>query len=104
MLLFINSTVVKGQDSTAYQWEVSGKKIQDKVYELTFTTTGSPKWQLYGPNEVISDVPAVELELADSSIQITKPFKEAGDNKAYKNPIFDNSEYLHETMICAKRD
>jgi len=49
MLLFINSTVVKGQDSTAYQWEVSGKKIQDKVYELTFTTTGNPKWQLPPP-------------------------------------------------------
>ncbi len=93
MLLFINSTVVKGQDSTAYQWEVSGKKIQDKVYELTFSTTGSPKWQLYGPNEVISDVPAVELELADSSIKITKPFKEAGDNKAFKNPIFDNASF-----------
>jgi len=93
MLLFINSTVVKAQDSTAYQWEVSGKKIQDKVYELTFTTTGSPKWQLYGANEVISDVPAVELELADSSIQIAKPYKEAGDNKTFKNPIFDNASF-----------
>ena len=93
MLLFINSTVVKGQDSTAYKWEVAGKKVQDKVYELTFTTTGSPKWQLYGANEVISDVPATELELADSSIQITKPFKETGDSKAFKNPIFDNVSF-----------
>ncbi|OQP47797.1 cytochrome C biogenesis protein [Niastella yeongjuensis] len=93
VLLFINSTVVKGQDSTAYQWEVSGKKVQDKVYELTFTTTGNPKWQLYGVNEVISDVPAAELELADSSIQITRPFKETGDNKAFKNPIFDNASF-----------
>ncbi|MFL5748145.1 MAG: protein-disulfide reductase DsbD family protein, partial [Niastella sp.] len=41
----------------------------------------------------ISDVPAVELELADSSIQITKPFKEAGDNKTFKNPIFDNASF-----------
>lgn len=92
-LLFINSTVVKGQDSSAYQWEVSGKKIQDKVYELTFTTTGNPKWQLYGANEVISDVPAVELELADSSIQLTKPFKETGDSKTFKNPVFDNASF-----------
>ena len=101
MLLFINSTVVKGQDSTAYQWEVSGKKIQDKVYELTFTTTGSPKWQLYGPNEVISDVPAVELELADSSIQITKPFKEAGDSKSFKNPVFDNASFKNSAPACS---
>ncbi|OQP61403.1 cytochrome C biogenesis protein [Niastella vici] len=92
-LFCISSTVVKGQDSTAYKWEVSGKKIKDKVYELTFATVGNGKWQLYGPNEVISDVPAVELELADSSIQITKPFKEAGDSKTFKNPVFDNAAF-----------
>ena len=93
IILLFNSNLVKGQDSTAFKWEVSGKKIQDKVYELTFTTPGNSNWQLYGANEVISDVPAVELELADSSIQITKPFKEAGDNKAFKNPIFDNASF-----------
>jgi cytochrome c biogenesis protein CcdA/thioredoxin-related protein len=92
-LCCINSTVVKGQDSTAYKWEVSGKKIQDKVYELTFTTAGNSKWQLYGANESISDVPSVELELADSSIQITKPFKESGNSISFKNPVFDNTAF-----------
>ena len=65
-----------GQDSTAFQWQVSSKKIQNKVYELTFTASENKKWQIYGPNEVISEVPAAELEFADSSIQIAKPFKE----------------------------
>ena len=92
-LCCISSTVVKGQDSTAYAWEVTGKKVQDKVYELTFTTTGSNKWQLYGPNESISDVPSVEVELADSSIVVKKPYRESGNSIAFKNPIFDNASF-----------
>jgi thiol:disulfide interchange protein DsbD len=79
-LCCINSTVVKGQDSTAYKWEVSGKRIQDKIYELTFSTTGNSKWQLYGANESIADVPSVELQFGDSSIEIKKPFKESGNS------------------------
>jgi cytochrome c biogenesis protein CcdA/thioredoxin-related protein len=93
VLFFINSTLVKAQDSTAYKWEVSSKKIQDKVYELTFTTSGSNNWQLYGANESISDVPSVEIELSDSSIEISKPFKETGESKAFKNPVFDNASF-----------
>jgi cytochrome c biogenesis protein CcdA/thioredoxin-related protein len=92
-LCCINSTVVKAQDSTAYKWEVTGKKVQDKVYELTFTTPGNSRWQLYGANESISDVPSVEMELADSSIEVKKPFKESGNSIAFKNPIFDNTSF-----------
>ncbi|HEX6429784.1 MAG TPA: hypothetical protein VF008_18955 [Niastella sp.] len=93
VLFFINSTLVKAQDSTAYKWEVSSKKIQDKVYELTFTTSGNNNWQLYGANESISDVPSVEIELSDSSIEVSKPFKETGDGKTFKNPVFDNASF-----------
>ena len=87
-MFLVNSTVVKGQDLSAYKWEVSGKKIKDKVYELTFTTAGNSKWQLYGANENISDVPSVEIELADSSITVTKPFKELGNSVTVKNPFY----------------
>ena len=88
-----SSTVVKAQDSTAYKWEVSGKRIQDKVYELTFSTTGNNKWQLYGANESIGDVPSVELAFADSSIEIKKPFKESGNSVAFKSALFDNASF-----------
>lgn len=92
-LCCFSSTVVKGQDSTAYTWEVTGKKVQDKVYELTFTTAGNNKWQLYGANESISDVPSVEVELADSSIVIKKPYKESGNSNTFSSPIFDNASF-----------
>jgi cytochrome c biogenesis protein CcdA/thioredoxin-related protein len=93
VVFLFNSALVKGQDSTAYKWNVAGKKINDKVYELTFTTSGNKNWQLYGPNEVISEVPSVEIELGDSSIQVSKPFKETGDSKTFKNPLFDNAAF-----------
>lgn len=92
-LCCFGSTVVKAQDSTAYKWEVASKRIQDKVYELTFSTTGNNKWQLYGANESISDVPSVELALGDSSIEIKKPFKESGNSVAFKNPLFDSASF-----------
>lgn len=91
--LLLNSALVKAQDSTAFKWEVSGKKIQDKIYELTFTTSGNKTWQLYGPNEIISEVPSVEIELSDSSIQVSKPLKETGESKSFKNPVFDNASF-----------
>jgi thiol:disulfide interchange protein len=93
VIILFNSALVKAQDSTAYKWEVSGKRIQDKVYELTFTTSGNKNWQLYGPNEIISEVPSVEIELSDSSIQVSKPFKETGESKSFKNSVFDNASF-----------
>src|SRR5712675_567458 len=79
------------QDSSVYHWQVSSKRIQGKTYELTFTTAGSPGWQLYGPNEVMNEVPASSLEFSDSTIKITLPFKENGTGKKIKSSIFDNA-------------
>jgi thiol:disulfide interchange protein len=81
------------QDSTAYKWTVSSKKVSEKVYELTFSTPGNGQWQLYGPNEVASDVRAMELELGDSSITINRPFAESGDSKTITSEIFDNASF-----------
>lgn len=81
------------QDSTAYKWTVSSKKVSEKVYELTFSTPGNSNWQLYGPNEVVSDVKAMELELGDSSITINHPFAESGESKTITSEIFDNASF-----------
>lgn len=81
------------QDSTAYKWTVTSKKLDDKSYELVFSTPGNGKWQLYGPNEVISEVPAVEIDLGDSSISIAKPYIENGESKSIAVPLFDNATF-----------
>jgi thiol:disulfide interchange protein len=92
-VLLVASNCVYGQDSTLYKWEVSSKKISPGVYELTFSTPANKQWQLYGPNEVISEVPSTELELGDSSITISRPFKESGNGKTITSAVFDNARF-----------
>lgn len=91
-LIFL-STFTVAQDSTLYNWDVSSRKIDNNgSYELTFKTQGNNQWQLYGPNEVISEVPAAELEF-DSSVSVNKGYKESGISKVIKNPLFYDSSF-----------
>ncbi|HEY0677576.1 MAG TPA: cytochrome c biogenesis protein CcdA, partial [Chitinophagaceae bacterium] len=89
-LLFLTGSA---QDSTVYKWNVTSKKVSEGTFELTFKTDGAPGWQLYAPNQVISEVPAAELLFADSGIVVTKPFTENGNVKSVVNPVFDNSSF-----------
>lgn len=75
------------QDSI-YQWKVSSKKLTANQYELIFTTTGDPQWQLYAPNQVLSEVPTTELQFADSSIQVATAFRESGEVKKEESVLF----------------
>ena len=84
--------ILTAQES-AFKWEVTGIKKSAGVYEIEFKTPGNDQWQLYGANEQFDDVPSVEIELADSSIKIEKPFLESGQKKTIQNPIFDNSVF-----------
>jgi thiol:disulfide interchange protein DsbD len=93
LLFFFSFIAVTAQDSTFYKWEVSSSKLSPGVYEIQFRTQGNNQWQLYGPNEQISDVPAVELEFEDSSIQIKKPFIETGEKRIIRNSLFDNASF-----------
>jgi thiol:disulfide interchange protein DsbD len=89
ILLFCSS--VFAQDPAKYQWETSSKKIADKKYELIFSTTGLPGWQLYAPNQEPGGVKAVDLIIKDSSIIIEKNFAESGESKTFNSSIFDNA-------------
>lgn len=89
--LFLFTLPAFSQDSTAYKWNVSSKKIDDKTYELSFSTEGNANWQLYGPNEVLSDVPSTTLEF-DSSITADKNFKDSGQAKVIASTLFDNQK------------
>lgn len=95
-LLCLFSISAFSQDSTAYKWSVSSKRIDAKSYELTFRTPGNPSWELYGPNEVLSEVPSTTLEF-DSSITAGKTFKDSGELKVITSTLFDNQKVnIHE--------
>lgn len=95
---------VKAQDSVSvFKWNVTSKKISDKQYELLFTTNGSAGWQLYAPNQTLSDVPTTEIQLGDSSIQLSNSIKDSGTVKTIHSPIFNSAVKLFEGATVWKQ-
>lgn len=88
-LLVLISSALVGQDSTAYRWSITSERTGEKTYQLIFKTAGNPDWELYGANQVISDVPATVVEL-DSSVNVNLPFDESGNSKTIKSALFDD--------------
>ena len=78
---------------TAYQWKTSSNKIDDKTYELVFTSNGNTNWQLFAANQSINEAPAITLEFRDSSIKVVPTFAQKGETKSIVSPIFDNASF-----------
>jgi thiol:disulfide interchange protein DsbD len=95
ILLFTHLTAIS-QDNTVYDWNVTSKKIGDKEYELLFSTSGAKGWQLYAPNQVLSEVATTSIQLPDSNMQVTGGFKDSGVVKAEQSVIFEESIKLYE--------
>lgn len=97
LFLLLSSFSSQAQDSTQpFQWNVSSKKISSNQYEIIFSTQGSKDWQLYAPNQSLSDVATTELQFADSSIQASKSVKDSGAIKSEQSPLFDVPVKLYE--------
>lgn len=107
VFLFFGSAInnfLSAQDAAVFNWTVQSKKISQGVYELTFKTSIKNGWQLYAPNQLISDVHAAELSFADSSISADTIYKESGTAKKINSKIFDNASfqvYENEAAIIA---
>lgn len=83
---------LQAQDSTLYNWTVTSKKVGSNQYELQFTTPGASGWQLYAPNQVLSEVATAELQFPDSSLQKTGLFKDTGSAKQVPSEIFEGEQ------------
>lgn len=104
VFFFAMNISLHAQDSAAFNWNVQSKKISDGVYELRFKTSIKNAWQLYAPNQTISDVHTVETSFADSSIKADTVYKETGTSKQINSKIFDNASfkiYENEAEIIA---
>ena len=89
-LLLVGSSKIKAQDTTViFDWKVTSKKVSDKIYELQFITKGADGWQLYAPNQLLSDVPTTEFLFVDSAIQISGRAQDSGGVKTIQSPIFN---------------
>jgi len=92
-LLLLGQLALEAQDSAAYNWKVSSRKTGEGVYQLNFSTTGNAQWDLYGPNEVISEIPSTELNFSDSAISYDHNFKTEGKAVTIKSDLFDNQSF-----------
>ena len=96
--LLTSSIVLQAQDTTSvFDWKVTSKKIENKTYELVFSTDGASGWQLYAPSQVLSDVPTTEFIFADSSIQVSGLTRDSGTLKTIRSPIFNVPVKIYES-------
>lgn len=84
---------LRSQQTAAFNWEGTSRKVGEGVYELHFKTNGSQPWQLYAPNQDISGVASATVELADSSIPVDNHFKSNGNAISINSKIFDNRKF-----------
>ena len=89
LLFFVSATTVAQDTNSIFKWNVSSKKIADKTYELQFSTPGAGGWQLYSPNQTLSEVPTTEFVFADSSILVSGRTQDSGTIKTIQSSIFE---------------
>ena len=92
-LLFVALPLLNIAQDTAYQWKVTSSRIDSTTYQLSFSTDGNARWQLYDPNSLLSDVPSSELEFTDSSVTLQPPFKISGKAVNITSSLFDNANF-----------
>ena len=93
--LLIFGFVSYSQDSAALNWNVTSTKLSNNEYELIFSTNGNSGWQLYAPNQVLSEVATSEIKFSDSAIKIINGFSDTGSIKNIKSPIFETGVKLY---------
>lgn len=99
-IFFIASVPGPAQDSTAFTWHVSSKKIRDSDYEISFSAKILHGWQFYSPNYNIAGIPSVALSFPDSLIQADTVFKELSKSRTIYNKIFDNAAFkIYEDTV-----
>jgi thiol:disulfide interchange protein DsbD len=103
LFLFFCISSTAQDTGTIYQWQVVGQKVDDKTYDLIFSTRGAKGWQLYAPNQTPGDVPTTELNFADTSIQLLPSFIDSGSVKTVQSQIFGEPLKVYEGPVSWKQ-
>ncbi len=99
-ILFFSALLIFGlvgysQDSAAYKWNITSAKISNNEYQLIFSTPGNANWQLYAPNQLLSEVATSEIKFSDSAIKLINGFSDSGNFKSIQSPIFETGVKLY---------
>ena len=68
-LVLFTQLMAQSADSLV-SWKASSQKTGEGTFEILFTTSGAPGWQLFSPEQIIEETPMSELRFADSSIHL----------------------------------
>jgi cytochrome c biogenesis protein CcdA/thioredoxin-related protein len=89
--LFASPGLLSFDDAEVYTWTVSSQKLSESQYELRFYTPGAAGWQLYAPNQELSDVVTATLTFPDTSISASGTFRDSGLVKTVQSAIFEGT-------------
>jgi thiol:disulfide interchange protein DsbD len=91
VVLILISSFAFSQDSTVFQWKASSKKTGKGQYEVRFSVSNTNGWQLYAPNQSLSDIATTELQFPDSSVQLVSTMKDSGQARTVQSSIFEGT-------------
>lgn len=95
LLAFLFPLYLIAQDSSGVEgWEVRSEKKGEGLYELHFKGGVRSGWEVYGPNQVLLDLPTTELRFSDSSIRIAGPYEVGGEVSVVRSPLFEQDVNL----------
>jgi cytochrome c biogenesis protein CcdA/thioredoxin-related protein len=95
LLLLISPVLLTAQNAVGIDgWTATAKKITPGKYELSFKLASTNGWQLYAPNQVLSEVKTTELGFEDSAIT------QAGDFVTDAVPVKVSSSIFTEAPIA----
>lgn len=80
----------QGTSSPVKNWTVHSQKTSEGRYELVFSATIEGNWEVYAPNQVLSDVKTTELQFMDSSVRQVGEFTSSSEPKKISSSIFEN--------------
>lgn len=103
LFLFASIAVQAQDNASVYKWKVISRKIGDKQYELIFSTGGAKGWQLYAPNQVLSEVPTTEYHFNDSAINVKGTTIDSGAIARFQSPIFNVPVKVYEGSTTWKQ-
>jgi thiol:disulfide interchange protein len=92
-LLFFSPLLANSQDSVGITgWAAEAKKIAEGKYELTFKLPSTQGWQLYAPNQVLSEIKTTEISFEDSNITQQENWVATGEVKKITSTIFEGKQ------------
>ncbi len=87
-MLLVTGTLSAQTSDSLVGWTVESKKTAEGRYDLIFKTSGAAGWQLFSPDQVISEISMSSLIFPDSSIRLDGQVTPLTPASSVQSPLF----------------